>query len=64
LLCPVGEGHGQVGVLADDLCFFEAGHDQEKRGSLPPIYVVYHAKRESVNPFQHGSLDKRPIQGP
>jgi len=32
LLGPVGKGHGQVGVLADDLCFFETGHNQEIKG--------------------------------
>jgi len=34
LLRPVGEGHGQAGVLADDLCFFETGHNQRKKGLI------------------------------
>ena len=32
LLRSVGKGHGQVGVLADDLCFFESSHNQEITG--------------------------------
>ena len=34
LFCPVGKGHGQIGVLANDLCFFEAGHGQRKKGLI------------------------------